>query len=93
MEGCPSGLRSSLGKRVWVSKPTAGSNPALSATLVIDLTTDPRRCKVEIAGSRARGRCEPGQAGNGAAISMQFSVPGEPGGRHLPAPRWSAAAA
>ena len=32
-ERCPSGLRSTLGKRVCVAKRTAGSNPALSAIL------------------------------------------------------------
>jgi hypothetical protein len=31
MERCPSGLRSTLGKRVCAERCTAGSNPALSA--------------------------------------------------------------
>lgn len=46
-----------------------------------------RRAQVGSAGSRARERREPGQAGNGAAISVRLLVPGVPGGLHLVASR------
>jgi len=46
-----------------------------------------RDAQVGSAGSRARERREPGQAGNGAAISVRLFVLGVPGGLHLCAPR------
>ena len=46
-----------------------------------------RIAQVGSAGSRARERREPGQAGNGAAISVRLFVLGVPGGLHLRAPR------
>jgi hypothetical protein len=57
-------------------KVAGGSNPPLSASFA-------RPAKVGSAGSRARGRREPGQVRKEAAISVRLLVPGSPGGFHL----------